>query len=35
MTPDYYEENQDVNVAPESCDEDEDDGSMWMEEVEE
>ena len=32
MMPDYYEENQEVNVAPESSDEDEDSGDGFDDE---
>jgi hypothetical protein len=31
MMPDYYEENNDVNVAPESTDGDEDSGDCFTE----
>lgn len=35
MMPDYYDENMDVNFAPESCDEDEDSGEPQFEEDDE
>jgi hypothetical protein len=35
MMPDYYEENPDINWAPESTDEDEDSGEPQFEEEEE